>query len=38
MKYDAKYPIILLKNSKFTELVVKYYNGIHNGVRETSTK
>ena len=34
MKYDPKYPIILLKNSKFTELVVKHYHKLvfHNGV------
>ena len=31
-----KYPIILMKNSKFTELVVKHYKLVfHNGVRET---
>ena len=36
MEYDAKYPIILPKNSKFTELVVKHYRKLvlHNGVRE----
>ena len=37
MKYDANYPIILLKNSKFMELVVKHYHklALHNGVHET---
>ena len=36
MEYDAKYPIILAKNNKFTELVVKHYKLVfHNGVRET---
>ena len=37
MEYDAKYPIILTKNSKFTELVVKHDHKLvfHNGVRET---
>ena len=34
MEYDPKYPIILPKNSKFTELVVKHYQKLvfHNGV------
>ena len=36
MEYDAKYPIILAKNNKFTELVVKHYKLVfHNGVCET---
>lgn len=37
MEYDAKYLIIVMKNSKFTELVVKYYHVLvfQNGVRET---
>ena len=37
MKYDAKYPIILPKNSKFTELVIKHYHKLvlRNDVRET---
>ena len=37
MKYDTKYPVILPKSSKFTELVVKYYHKLvfHNGVHET---
>ena len=37
MEYDAKYPIILPKNSKFTELVVKHYHKLvlRNDVRET---
>ena len=37
MEYYAKYPIILPKDSKFTELVVKHYHKLvfHNGVSET---
>ena len=37
MEYDPKYPIILPKNSKFTELVVKHYHKLvlRNDVRET---
>ena len=36
MEYDAKYFIILPKNSKFTELVVKHHKLVfHNDVRET---
>ena len=36
MDYDTKYPIILPKNSKFTESVVKHHKLVfHNGVRET---
>ena len=37
MKYNARYPIILPKNSKFTELVVKRYHKLvfHNGVHQT---
>ena len=36
MEYDAKYPIILPKNSKFTELVVRHYYKLvfQIGVRE----
>ena len=36
MEYDAKYPIILLENCKFTELVVKHYHRLllHNDMRE----
>ena len=37
MEHDAKYPIILPKNCKFTELVVKHCHKLvfHNSVRET---
>ena len=37
MEYDGKYPIILAKNGKFTELVVKHYHKLvfHNGVHQT---
>ena len=37
MDYDVKWPIILPKNSKFTESVVKHDHKLvfHNGVRET---
>ena len=37
MEYNAKYQIILLKNSEFMELVAQYYHKLvsHNGVRET---
>ena len=37
MEYDAKYPIILRKKSKFNEFVVKHYHKLvfHNGVPET---
>ena len=35
MDYDGKYPIILPKSSRFTELVVKHYHKLvlHNVVR-----
>ena len=37
MVYDAKYRIVLPKNSKFMELVVKHYHKLvlHNDLRET---
>ena len=37
MEYDAKYPIILRKKSKFNEFVVKHYHKLvfHSGVPET---
>ena len=37
MEYDAKYLIILPRNSTFMELVVKHYRKLvfHNGLRET---
>ena len=37
MEYAAKYPIILPKNIKFTELVLKHYFTLvlHNGLHET---